>query len=94
MKLSFITGAILSTLAITGLVSCSSGSDTSATDTSGSTVVGTIAGFGSIIMDNGVEYETDGLSDCEVDDMTVAGVCEDSLSTGMHVTLQTDADGA
>ncbi|MBT8119519.1 MAG: hypothetical protein KJN89_07355 [Gammaproteobacteria bacterium] len=94
MKLSIITGAILSTLAITGLVSCSSGSDTSATDTSGSTVVGTIAGFGSIIMDNGVEYETDGLSDCEVDDMVVAGVCEDSLYTGMHVTLQTDANGA
>ena len=93
MKISIITSAILSTLAITGLVACSSGSDTSSSDTSGSTVVGTIAGFGSIIMDNGVEYETDGLSDCEVDDMTVAGVCEDSLSTGMHVTLKTDATG-
>jgi hypothetical protein len=45
-------------------------------------------------MDNGVEYDTDGLSDCEVDDMPVAGVCEDSLSTGMHVALHTDANGA
>ena len=45
-------------------------------------------------MDNGVEYETDGLSNCEVDDMIAVGVCEDSLSTGMHVTLNTDANGS
>ena len=72
----------------------SSDSSTSPTTDPGSTVVGTITGFGSIIMDNGVEYETDGLSNCEVDDMIVAGVCEDSLSTGMHVSLHTDANGA
>ena len=94
MKISIITSAILCTLTVTGLVSCSSGSSTSSTAASGSTVVGTITGFGSIIMDNGIEYETDGLSTCEVDDMTAAGVCEDSLSTGMHVTLKTDTDGA
>ena len=76
------------------LSACSSDSGTSSTTTSESTVVGTISGFGSIIMDNGVEYETDGLSNCEVDDMTAAGVCEDSLSTGMHVILHTDANGA
>jgi hypothetical protein len=93
MKLSIISGAILSALAAGSLVSCSSDSDTASSGTADSTVVGTIVGFGSIIMDNGVKYETDGLSDCEVDDVTVAGLCEDSLSTGMHVTLQTDANG-
>jgi len=44
-------------------------------------------------MNNGIEYETDGLSNCEIDDQNPAGVCEDSLSTGMHVTLLTDANG-
>jgi hypothetical protein len=94
MKSSIVTRAILCALAVTGLISCGGGSGggTSSTD-SGSTVVGTIAGFGSIIMDNGVEYETDGLSNCEVDDDDVAGVCEDSLYAGMHVTLKTDANG-
>ena len=93
MKLSILSAAIIGGLAVSGLVSCSSESGTAATNTAGETVVGTIIGFGSIIMDNGVEYETDGLSDCEVDDTAVSGVCEDSLSTGMHVTLHTDADG-
>ena len=95
MKLSIVTRAILCTLAVTGLISCggSGGGSTSSTD-SGSTVVGTIAGFGSIIMNNGVEYETDGLSNCEVDDDDVAGKCEDSLSAGMHVTLKLNASGA
>ena len=94
MKLSIMTRAIFYTLAVTGMVACGgSGSDSASSTDSGSTVVGTIAGFGSIIMNNGVEYETDGLSDCEVDDDDVAGKCEDSLSTGMHVTLKTDANG-
>ena len=92
MKLSIISSAILCTLTVSGLLSCSSESGTSSTS-SGETVVGTITGFGSIIMDNGVEYETDGLSDCEVDDTVVSGVCEDSLSTGMHITMHTDANG-
>ena len=83
-------------VAIALVMSACGGSDsgTSSTTTSESTVVGTITGFGSIIMNNGREYPTDGLSNCDVDDMTVAGVCEDSLSTGMHVTLHTDANGA
>jgi len=94
MKLSLVTHAILCTLAVTGLASCGGGGGGSESSTAtGSTVVGTIAGFGSIIMNNGVEYETDGLSDCEVDDDDVAGVCEDSLAAGMHVTLKTDANG-
>jgi hypothetical protein len=103
MKLSTMTRAIFYTLAVAGLVACGGsggGSDDGGSDistssaASGSTVVGTIAGFGSIIMNNGVEYETDGLSDCEVDDDDVAGKCEDSLSTGMHVTLKLNASGA
>lgn len=93
MKLSIISSAILCTLAVTGLASCSSDSGTSSTTSSGETIAGTITGFGSIIMDNGVKYETDRLSDCEVDDTVVSGVCEDSLSTGMHITMQTDTDG-
>lgn len=93
MKLLVISSAILCTLVVTGIVSCGGGSSDTSSTASGSTVVGTIAGFGSIIMDNGGEYETDGLSNCEVDDMTASGLCEDSLSTGMHVTLHTDANG-
>jgi hypothetical protein len=92
MKLSIINSAILCAVTVSGLTACSSDSETSTT-TSGETVAGTIAGFGSIIMDNGVEYETDGLSDCEVDDKLVSGVCEDSLSTGMHITMHTDSNG-
>ena len=80
---------------VLALSACGSGdSGTSSTTASESTVVGTITGFGSIIMNKGREYPTDGLSNCKIDDMTVAGVCEDSLSTGMHVTLHTDANGA
>ncbi|HHJ35865.1 MAG TPA: hypothetical protein ENJ87_08870 [Gammaproteobacteria bacterium] len=92
MKLSIISSAILCTVAVTGLVSCGSSSNSSAT--SGNAVVGKITGFGSIIMNNGVEYDTSGLAACEVDDQSVSGVCEDSLSVGMHVTLRTDNNGA
>jgi hypothetical protein len=94
MTLSLIIRGSLCALAVTGLISCGGSGDSSSTTTSGSAVVGTISGFGSIIMDNGVEYKTDQLSSCEVDDQMVTGVCEDSLSTGMHVTLHTDANGA
>ena len=93
MKLSIMPRVIFYTLAFTGLAACGGGSDSTSSTASGKTVVGTIAGFGSIIMDNGVEYETDGLSNCEVDDDDVAGKCEDSLSTGMHVTLKLNASG-
>ena len=87
--------AALPVAIVLAMSACSSSdSGTPSTTTSESTVVGTITGFGSIIMNNGREYPTDGLSSCEVDDMTVAGMCEDSLSTGMHVTLHTDANGA
>ena len=51
------------------MVACGGGgSDATSSTASGRTVVGTITGFGSIIMDNGVEYETDGISSCDVDD--------------------------
>lgn len=93
MNISMTTRVVLYTLVVAGLISCGGGSSSDEAATAGKTVAGTIAGFGSIIMDNGVEYETDGLSNCEVDDDDVAGKCEDSLSTGMHVTLKTDANG-
>ena len=93
MKISMTTRVVLCILAVAGLASCGGGGSSDEAATAGRTVAGTIAGFGSIIMDNGVEYETDGLSNCEIDDEDVTGVCEDSLSAGMHVTLRTDASG-
>jgi len=91
MNLSVIIKAALCATIVTGMVSCGSGGESSTQ--SGNTVVGKIIGFGSIIMNNGVEYVTDGLSDCDVDDTSVAGKCEDDLSVGMHVTLRTDDNG-
>jgi hypothetical protein len=56
----------------------------------GTSVVGTLAGFGSIIMSNGVMYNTDSVSSCEVDDTEIAGKCEDSLDVGMNISMQVD----
>jgi len=92
MKLTKISSAIICALSIAGLSACSSGSDS--TTTPGSTVVGTITGFGSIIMDNGVEYETDNVSGCEIDDLNSSGKCDDDLNVGMRISLKTDANGA
>jgi len=93
MNLSVIIKAALCATIATGMVSCGSSNGSDSSTETGNTVVGKIIGFGSIIMNNGVEYETDGLSDCDVDDTNVAGVCEDDLSVGMHVTLRTDDNG-
>lgn len=56
-------------------------------------VAGAIAGFGSIILNNGVEYETDDIDSCEVDDLVAPGVCEDSLAVGMVVSIKIDSNG-
>ena len=93
MKLRLLTGSLVSALALAGLTACSDG-DTTSTTASESTVVGSIAGFGSIIMNNGIEYNTDNITTCEVDDTDVAGVCEDSLSVGMNISMQLDSSGA
>jgi len=94
MKLTKINSAILCALSIAGLAACSSDGGSDSDTSSGSTVVGTITGFGSIIMDNGVEYETDNVSGCEIDDMNSAGKCDDDLNVGMRVRLETDGNGA
>ena len=92
MKLTKISSAIICTLSIAGLTACGSGGgDSSAT--SGNTVVGTITGFGSIIMNNGVEYGTDNVSGCDIDDRNTTGKCDDDLNVGMRVSLKTDANG-
>jgi hypothetical protein len=85
-----VTIALTSALSISGLVACGGGGGGGGV---GSTVVGTIAGFGSIIMSNGNEYSTNNISSCRVDDDQAPGVCEDSLSPGMHVRLHVDANG-
>ena len=92
MKLSTLYVALTGALAITGLVACGGGGGTASS--SGGTVVGTIAGFGSIILNNGVEYDTDSITSCEVDDQPAPGACEDSLSVGMGVSIEVDASGA
>jgi hypothetical protein len=94
MKLTKISSAILCTLTIAGLSACSGGGGSDSTAASGGTVVGTITGFGSIIMNNGVEYDTDNVAGCEIDDLASSGKCDDNLSVGMHVRLKTDSNGA
>jgi len=92
MKLTKLSSAIICALSITGLAACSS--DSESDKSAGSTVVGTITGFGSIIMDNGVEYDTDNVSGCEIDDLNSTGKCDDNLNVGMRVRLETDNNGA
>ena len=93
MKLHTVINSLAVALAISGLAACSSGGDSTGTAGTNGTVVGAIAGFGSIIMNNGIEYDTSGLTDCEVDDSSVAGVCEDSLGVGMKISMHVDASG-
>lgn len=45
-------------------------------------------------MSNGIEYNTDNITTCDVDDTDVGGVCEDSLAVGMNVSMQLDTSGA
>ena len=68
MKLHTVIKSLAAAMAISGLAACSSGGDSTGTTGTDGTVVGAIAGFGSIIMNNGIEYDTSGLTDCEVDD--------------------------
>jgi len=93
MKLRLLTGSLVSALTLVGITACSDDGSTG-TVSSESTVVGTIAGFGSIILSNGNEYNTDNITSCDVDDTEVGGVCEDSLSVGMNVSMQLDSSGA
>lgn len=89
MKLSIISSAILCALAVTGLASCSSGSDSTASASTTSTS-GVITGFGSVYI-NGVEYETDNAS------VTIDGSqsVETDLGVGDVCVLQgsVNADG-
>lgn len=94
MKLHTVIKSLAVAMAISGLAACSSGGDSTGTTGTDGTVVGAIAGFGSIIMNNGIEYDTSGLTDCEVDDSNVAGVCENSLDVGMKISMQVDASGS
>ena len=93
MKKRSVCIALATALGISGLTACGGGGGGGGAG-AGSTVVGSIAGFGSIIMRNGNEYSTDNVSSCLVDDEMAPGVCEDSLSPGMHVRLHVDANGS
>lgn len=92
MKIYKFIITLVSALAIASLAACSSDGGSTGTTGTGGTVVGAVAGFGSIIMSNGVEYDTDDISTCEVDDSNVAGICEDSLDVGMKISMQVDAN--
>jgi hypothetical protein len=96
MKLRLLSGSLVSALALGGITACSDDGTTTTTTatTSESTVAGQIAGFGSIILKSGSEYNTDNVTTCEVDDTEVGGVCEDSLSVGMYITMRLDSSGA
>jgi hypothetical protein len=90
MKLSIISSAILCALAVTGLASCSSGSDSTASASTTTSTSGVITGFGSVYI-NGVEYETDSAS------VTIDGSqsAETDLGVGDVCVLQgsVNADG-
>ena len=96
MKFHTSITTMIGVLAIAGLAACggggSGGSGGGAAD-GGGAVAGAVAGFGSIILNNGVEYETDDIDSCEVDDLVAPGVCEDSLAVGMVVSIEIDSNG-
>lgn len=94
MKIHSLFVALTGVLTMAGLAACGSGSGGGGVAGSGSSVVGSIAGFGSIIMSNGKEYDTSNISSCMVDDQSAPGRCEDSLSPGMTVRLELDPNGA
>lgn len=92
MKLHRLMVTLIVALAIAGLAACSS-DDGASTGTDG-TVVGAVAGFGSIIMSSGVAYNSDDITVCKVDDSDVPGLCEESLAVGMNISMQVDANDA
>jgi hypothetical protein len=97
MNINKLTYGVISALAVAGLSGCSdsdSGSVPTDTTSAGSTVVGTVAGFSSIILDNGVAYDTDNVTECELDDAVIAGNCEDSVAVGMNISMKLDDSGA
>lgn len=97
MNINKLTYSVISALAVASLSACSdsdSGSVPTETTSAGSTVVGSVAGFGSVIMDNGVEYDTDNVTECDLDDAVIAGTCEDSMAVGMNISMQLDDSGA
>ncbi|MGB5456718.1 MAG: DUF5666 domain-containing protein, partial [Gammaproteobacteria bacterium] len=97
MSVEKLTYGLIGALAVASLSACSD-SDTAgvATETTptGSTVVGAVAGFGSIILNNGIEYNTDNVTQCDLDDADIAGKCEDSMAVGMNISMQLDDSGA
>jgi hypothetical protein len=97
MSFDKLTYGLISVLAVAVLSACSdsdTGSVATETPATGSTVVGTVAGFGSVILNNGVEYNTDNVTECDLDDADIATKCEDSMAVGMNVSMQLDDNGA
>ncbi len=96
IKMSTFNTTLIAVLAILGLTACGGGGSGNGqvATSSGSTVVGTIGGFGSVILNDGVEYNTDNVTSCEVDDENVSGKCDDSMAVGMIISMQIDTNGA
>ena len=97
MNINKLTYSLISALAVASLSACSdsdSGGVSTETTPAGSTVVGTVAGFGSVILNNGVKYNTDNVTECDLDDADIAGKCEDSMAVGMNISMQLDDSGA
>ena len=97
MNINKLTYGVISALAVASLSACNdsdSGGVTTETTPAGSTVVGTVAGFSSIILDNGVGYDTDNVTECDLDDVSIAGNCEDSMAVGMNISMKLDDSGA
>ena len=97
MRVNKLTYGVISALAVAGLSACSD-SDSGAVPTdstsAGGTVVGEVAGFGSVILDSGKKYDTDNVTDCDLDDTSIAGNCDDSLAVGMNISMKLDDSGA
>lgn len=99
MHMNKLTYGVLSALAVAGLSACSDsdsgGVPTETTPTvSTGAVAGKVAGFGSVVLDNGVAYDTDNVTECDLDDVSTAGNCEDSLAVGMNISMKLDDSGA
>ncbi len=100
MNMNKLTYGVISALAVAGLSACSDSdsggvpTETTPAASTGITVVGDVAGFGSIILDSGDKYDTDNVTECDLDDTSIAGNCEDSLAVGMNISMKLDDSGA